>query len=858
MKHIVVTRINFTDSELFKKYYRIMSEVYVPSINSQTNKNFEVCFIINPIHINELKFNLDVPVRYFNSVNDLNNFCKNENINIQTRHDCDDWMSFDYIQTIQENYYKLINKCDSFIIHSQLYKLEFETGNLYKMSWEYGEKLNSMFLSLCQKNVKNFVFDKKHSEMHTLVDKVITLGYDLTRLVIHNNNKLSDIKKTDRLVGNIKPKDLSVVIPTFNNAQYIDECINSIIKSCKGYNYEILIGIDNCSKTYNHIINNYDLHDNNLRFYFFDKNVGPYVVKNSLVYRTNSNNILFFDSDDIIMENTVKLLIDNFNSFDMIRFKFYNFHNNLSKLESSERHADGVFAINKKVFLTLNGYEPWSCGADSEMVWRVISNKKKIKLINNYLFFRRRHETSLTINFATNEHSRIRARYRQILNDKKINKKYGPLDEMVIYQNHRVTSDKKIKERTTKSLEVTPNKIVILSTLWNAKGFIPQFINSIKLQTYKNFVVYVVDDNSNDGSYQTLIKLTSGDNRFKIFKNDTQKFKTQNFYEIINNHELINDNDVIIELDGDDSFYSKNAVEKVFNHFRDPNLWIAGYKWIDNRGQKSPFKHSPNADNPRSQVWSYSAMRVFRAFLFRNIKQNDLMFEGNFVRAANDIAYGMPMLEMSGREHFKSFDDVTYLYNWHERNTHTKTSSVKDTGLQKRTEKYIYSLPIYKKLVLSDVLNFKYNNIITPKITNIDNIEKINKIKKLIFITQKNEMGEEIIYEPQEIQKVVNIIPKITNNSNIRKITSQILTTSKTEINIYPEVIIHNKVKTETVSKTQTKNTPKINFETLIVKPQDKVEIDKKRQEFENILLYTPKGKKEVKFIPPKNIGISI
>ncbi len=45
-------------------------------------------------------------------------------------------------------------------------------------------------------------------------------------------------------------------------------------------------------------------------------------------------------------------------------------------------------------------------------------------------------------------------------------------------------------------------------------------------------MVYVVDDNSNDGSYETLIKLTSGDNRFKIFKNTSQKFKTQNFFSL--------------------------------------------------------------------------------------------------------------------------------------------------------------------------------------------------------------------------------------------------------------------------------------------------------------------------------------
>jgi hypothetical protein len=117
---------------------------------------------------------------------------------------------------------------------------------------------------------------------------------------------------------------------------------------------------------------------------------------------------------------------------------------------------------------------------------------------------------------------------------------------------------------------------------------------------------------------------------------------------------------------------------------------------------------------------------------------------------------------------------------------------------------------------------------------------------------------DKIITEPQGTQKVVNKVPKIVNNSNIRKITAQILTGTKKDTNPNPEVIVNNKPKTEITTNTQTKDTPKINFETLIVKPQNKVEIDKKRKEFENILLYTPKGKKQIKEIPPKNIGVGI
>ena len=105
------------------------------------------------------------------------------------------------------------------------------------------------------------------------------------------------------------------------------------------------------------------------------------------------------------------------------------------------------------------------------------------------------------------------------------------------------------------------------------------------------------------------------------------------------------------------------------------------------------------------------------------------------------------------------------------------------------------------------------------------------------------------------VQKIVNVIPKITNNHNIKKIISQIITNTKENNETKPIEPVEKK---NLEQNKEVKSNPKVRIDTSVIRPQNKEEIDKKRQEFENILLYTPNGKKQIKPTPPKNIGISI
>ena len=212
-----------------------------------------------------------------------------------------------------------------------------------------------------------------------------------------------------------KKCELSVIIPTFNNVEYIDECINSIMESSKKFSVEILVGIDGCQKTLNYIIQKKYLEF--IRFYYFNSNNGPYDIKNTLSKIANSDKLVFFDSDDIMGDTTINEILNNLNNYDLIKLKYQNSDN--GKIDIKPKFGEGVFAIKKSLFLNMNGFEPWFVAADSDFMARFYKNNNKIYYTKNISFIRRLHSESLTHRKDTGMSSSLRGNYFKISKNKK-------------------------------------------------------------------------------------------------------------------------------------------------------------------------------------------------------------------------------------------------------------------------------------------------------------------------------------------------------------------------------------------------------------------------------------------------------
>lgn len=187
MKHTILTRMRFQDKNLMRKYLKMTKEFLVPSLKSQACQNFTWMLMVMPEDISFLTSEIDFPFISILNENEYIQYATSNNVTIQTRHDCDDFMYPNYIETIQKVYSENKNKYDTFLIQSQPTQLIYHTGVVNKIG-KYHDKRTSMHLSICQKNVKYSIHDRGHGHMWQIANAVLNLGEGYTQWVIHGDN----------------------------------------------------------------------------------------------------------------------------------------------------------------------------------------------------------------------------------------------------------------------------------------------------------------------------------------------------------------------------------------------------------------------------------------------------------------------------------------------------------------------------------------------------------------------------------------------------------------------------------------------------------------------------------------------
>lgn len=239
---------------------------------------------------------------------------------------------------------------------------------------------------------------------------------------------------------------------------------------------------------------------------------------------------------------------------------------------------------------------------------------------------------------------------------------------------------------------------VIVCASYNNKEWYRWNLDSLVNQHYSNYHIIYIDDCSTDGTGQLVadyIKEKGLADRIKLICNAENRGAVANHYDAIHSCQ---DTDIIINVDGDDALADNSVLSYMNRVYADPGIWLTYGQFIEMPHRSMGFCHAmPHYVIVNNDFRNYgdipSHMRTFYAGLYKKIKKEDLMINGQFFDMVADIASMFPMIEMAC-DHFKFISKVVYLYNGENPiNDHKKSK-----GRQRELDIYIRSLPRYAKI----------------------------------------------------------------------------------------------------------------------------------------------------------------
>jgi len=228
---------------------------------------------------------------------------------------------------------------------------------------------------------------------------------------------------------------------------------------------------------------------------------------------------------------------------------------------------------------------------------------------------------------------------------------------------------REIKKRRTPGTLQYEKPIIVVIPSYNNEKYCEHNLRSVFDQKYSNFRVIYIDDASKDGTpakVQAFFKTARKDIPATLIHNETNRGALANLYNAIHS---CPDDAIIVTVDGDDYLAHEYVLDKLNRIYSNDTIWMTygnflnypTYTQTPVTCKQIPYSVILN-NSFRKAEWVSSHLRTFYAGLFKKIKLQDFLLEGRFLPMGWDLAFMLPMLEMSGkRAHFVK--DVLYLYN---------------------------------------------------------------------------------------------------------------------------------------------------------------------------------------------------
>lgn len=197
----------------------------------------------------------------------------------------------------------------------------------------------------------------------------------------------------------------AVIVAAYQAPDWILGCLASIDaqEPLDGWTYETRIGVDGCVET------SRVLREAGISHWYSPANVGPYLIRNALIFQAPADAFAIFDADDVMMPAYLRTLLPLMGEGIVGPARIGMDEN--GKVGPDPKvypHLHGIGVFSAAAMEKLGGFRPWRIRADADAWLRAKKLGIPIAKTDEPLFYRRSHPNSLTNHPDTRMKSRER------------------------------------------------------------------------------------------------------------------------------------------------------------------------------------------------------------------------------------------------------------------------------------------------------------------------------------------------------------------------------------------------------------------------------------------------------------------
>ena len=293
-----------------------------------------------------------------------------------------------------------------------------------------------------------------------------------------------------------KQPKIAIIIPVYNTSKYLKQCLDSVINQTYK-NYDVIIINDGSTDNSLDIIKEYMKKSSNITL-INQKNMGLSMARNNGVKKVESDYFLFLDSDDYLDINALKILNENLNNEDLLRYQLRDV--------KEDTYIDREYIIFKN-----------------------LSGKSAIKkLIDSYYT-----EPACAYLYKTKFYKENNFQFQ----DKMYHEDYGLIPYIIIKANKVSAIEDKIYYYVQREGSITKNNSIVLKRYKDVKKQYDNLIKLLKDENFENknylisyltnalfYKLILLDENN----YKKELKILKEENIFDNLLNDTLKRKIKN------------------------------------------------------------------------------------------------------------------------------------------------------------------------------------------------------------------------------------------------------------------------------------------------------------------------------------------